>query len=813
MAFNVTKTLRNLARERTKTPQIILEIEGIPFVFGANPVETIWTLDEDPIRYFDDLGLRFDTPIAAFNSIDLISLEGTTKTMSQQVQPDKSGTTSIATLKIDLVDKDKKITDILNFENYVDDILGRNATVYVSLVGATHPIDSIPILQGYIDDYQIVQGSFLVSISHPENLKRKQVYDEYADKTNEGVTLTETTIDVLNTAPLILSGDAVTSHVRIDDEIMKINSKTSTSISVTRAQLGTVAETHGFDTEISNIYVLSGHPIDLALKIYLSNPQGDLTNYDVESFVDIAGGETATNAVFFKGYNIKLLSGVVSGDSITITNSASNNGTYEVIDIEEDSTYGSYIVVDSNLTNESDASASATFSSQYDVLPTGFGLGLTNREVDVEGHIEIKDFNPANFPDMKFYLEDGVDGKDFIDREIYFPNALYSVPRQAKISLKIVQPPLSTSQIVRINEESVANVDKIRIVRSTSKYFYNTLVYKYGYDPIFNKFRRGAIFRNETSANRIQVGTKQLTIESKGLEDNLETTSLIGRQQQRLLDRYRFAAQSIKNVKPLYEIGYNIEIGDIVVFGSDNLQLTDLSSGEPTFEARLVEVINKTLNITNGEVTLELLETAYDLNARFGVISPSSIADSGSTTTDINLKLSYGSAELQDYEFETEKWESLIGERIRVRSDDYSFDETRTIKQIKGTNRNTLVIEPALSIAPNEGFILEVPEYPATGDALYKDLFVYFNPQVQVTSGTSQTVFNAPVSELFVGAYIYVSSPTYNRDSFAVEDSQIDSIVGTTITLNKALGFTPQAGDHVELVGFVDDEGLPYRLI
>lgn len=818
MAFNVTQTLKKLAKQRTKTPQIILEIEGIerngsPFLFGALPVETLWTFDEDPVRLFDSIGLRFDTPIEDVNSVDVISLAGTSKSLSQQVVPDKSGTSSIATLKIDLVDKDKRVSSLLNFENYVDDILGRNATVFVSLDGATHPTDSIPVLSGYIDAYDVVQGSFLISISHPENLKRKEIYDEYADKLDEDINSSVTSFDVLNTAPLVSSGDALTTYVRIDDEIMRVNSKTATSLNVTRGQLNTVAAEHDFDADVANLYVLEGHPIDLALKIYLSNPKGTPVLYNIESFVDIGGGETESNAVFFKGFNIKLTSGVVVGDSITITGSPSNNGTYEVIEIEEESTYGSYIVVDSTLVSEVDSSAECTFGSQFNVLPEGFGLGLTNREVDVEGHLEIKEFNPANFPDMKFYLTEQIEGKEFIDKEIYFPNALYSIPRQAKISLKIVQPPLSNAEIVRLDERTITNIETIQVGRSTSKFFYNTIVYKYGYDPVFDKFRRGAIFRNETSADRIKVGTKQLTIEALGLEDNLDTTNLLERQQQRLLDRYKFAAQTFKNVKPLYEVGYNVEIGDVVVFGSENVQLTDLDTGATTFEARLVEVINKAINVTTGEVTLDLLETSYDLNARFGVVSPSSIVDTGSTTTDINLKLSYGSDTIQDYEFESEKWEQFIGERIRIHSPDYSFDETVTIKQVKGTNRNALIVEPALSAAPNEGYIFELPEYPATGDALYKDLFVYFNPQVEVTSGSSQTVFNAPVSNLYEGAYVYVSSPDYSRDSFDVEDVQIDSIVGTTVTLNKALGFTPQAGDHVELIGFVDDEGLPYRII
>ena len=810
MAYTVTPTLKKLARQRVKTPQIIMEIEGIPFLFGANPVETLWTFDEDPTRYFDDLGLRFDTPIAAFNSMDVISLQGTTKTMSQQVVPDKSGTSSISTLKIDLVDKDKKVTEVLNFENYVEDILGKKATVYLSLVGASHPEDSIAILQGYIDDYSIVQGSFLVSVSHPENLKRKEVYDEYTDKTDETVTDTQTTIAVVNTDPFLLSSNAMTSYVTIDDEKMRVTSKTSSSVTVVRAQLGTVAVPHDFDADVENLYVLEGNPIDLALKLYLSDGEGSsFGEYEVESF-NLVGVTPVSNSIFFKGYSIEQQSGVVVGDSIIITSSASNNGTYTVVSINLDD-LGSYITVSGSLTLEEESNGVAALKSKYNVLP--FGLGLTNREVDVLGHEEVRDLNTTSFSDMKFYLTEQVEGKDFIDKEIYFPQSLYSVPRQARISVKMVQPPLSTNEIVRLDETSLEKIESIKISRSTSKYLYNQIVYKYGYNPNVDKFRKGAIFINETSANRIKIGKKQLTITSLGLEDNLSTTNLITRQQQRLFDRYRFAAQTIKAVKPLYDIGYTIEIGDVVVFGSDNLQLTDLSTGERIFKSRLVEVLNKSVDVTSGAVTLELMESSYDINARFGVVSPSSVVNTGSTTTDINLSLSFNSVG-EGYEFETEKWVEFIGESIRVHSSDYSFDETSTIKQIKGTNKNVLVLEPALSAAPNAGFILEIPTYVDTGDDLYKDIFVYFNPQVQVTSGISGTQFTCDPSLLFEEAYVYITSDNFSSgDSFPLDDVQIDSIVGTTITLNKDIGFTPQAGDNLELIGFSTDLGNPYRLV
>lgn len=812
MTFTATRKIQNLVRERVKTPQIILEIDGIPFIFGALPVEVDWFFDETPPREFDTTGLRFDAPIQAINSVDVISLDKTTKTFGQQVIPDKSGTSSIATMTIELVDKNEQVSEILNFKNYVNDILGRRATVYTSLKGDTsHPEDSLPVLQGFIDDYQVIQGSYLISVSHPGNLVRREFFVEYKSKITSGISASATTLNVLNTDNLVLSQDALTSYVRVDDEIMRVNSKGSSTINVTRGQLGSSATTHDSGADVSSNYRLVGDPIDIALKIYLSGSSNTtFGSYSVESFVSIGGGGLVPGAIVFSGINIKQQSGISIGDTINITGSSSNNGSYTIVDIVPSYEYGSYLIVDDPLTTEINSNGSCTFSSQFNTLP--IGLGLTNNEIDVDQHLAIQNENPATFSNIDLLLTEQIEGKEVIDRKIYYPQSLYSIPRNAKVSAKLVQPPLNTNNIVRLNETSLTNVENIKVSRSTSKFFYNSIVYKFGKDRVFDKFTRGEIFINETSNNRIPVGAKQLTIEADSLPDNGNTENLVRRQSLRQLDRYKFGAQRITNVKPMYDQTYNLDVGDVVIFGSTGLKLTDLNTGKRQFEERLVEVVNKQVNLTNGEISLELLETAYDLNARFGVISPSSIVGSGSTTTEIKLNLSYSSSVVYNYEYETEKWADYIGERLRVFNSTYSYDEVVTITGIKSTNRNFLIVSPALPSAPSSGYNIEIPEYEANEDLLYKSLFTYFNPQINITTSVSTTQFRCSTSFLFVGAVIYVSSPTYNRDSFEVEDVEITNISGTLVTVNKSLGFTPQVGDHVELVGFVSDEGAAYRI-
>lgn len=809
MTFDLTRNATLLKDARTKEPQLALVIEGIPFIFGTRGVQRLWRFDEG--FEFDTPGLRFDQPTLASNSKDVIGLDKSTKNLSQQILPDKSGTSSVATMNIELVDLNQEVTDILTFNNNLDDILGSDATIYSGFLESDFPNDYIPLIQGYVDDYKVEQGRFIVSVSHPENLKRKKIFNVYSAKNLAPINDTDTTLTVESTATLIEPVDILTTYIQIDDEVMLVNSFTATTIDVTRAQFGSIAASHGAGADISSVYQLNAQPIEMALKLYMSG-EGDnfFGEQNVSNFVQISPILNIANAIFFKSIDIETESFLVAGDTVIVEGSTNgNDGTYTLIDFVNTAD-GSYITVSDNLNLEIDSNATVKFKSQYNTLPQGAGIGLTNREVDVEAHQNIDRFNPNTLPTYSFTLPEEVDGKEFIDKEIYFPAALYSIPRKAKISLKIVQPPLSVNEIIRFNEETITNLNEVSIERSTHNFFYNTLVYKYGFSFLDDKFLVGQVYINNQSRNRIKVGTSQLDIESLGLVDNNDTLNLINRQALRIFDRYKFAAQQISNVKITYDIGFNLEVGDTVIFGSDTMQLTDLSTGERIFRERLCEVINLKKDIVSGVTTCTLLETAYDLNARYGVISLSSFTTSGSSTTELRIKKSF---DVGEYFFESDKWKTFEGQRIRVRSKDYSFDETVLFKTVKATDPNILVLDEPLSVAPPADYYIEVPEYPNDRniDVIYKDLFVYNVARAQITASIDNISFEADVTNLVVGSQVYIHSKDYSRDSFEDEEVEIESIIGNVVTLNKALEFIPQVGDFVERSNFKDG-GFPYLI-
>ena len=209
-------------------------------------------------------------------------------------------------------------------------------------------------------------------------------------------------------------------------------------------------------------------------------------------------------------------------------------------------------------------------------------------------------------------------------------------------------------------------------------------------------------------------------------------------------------------------------------------------------------------------MTVDLLNTNFGLDANYGVVGPSSKIASGATTTALPLKQSYGTTEFQN---ETFKWVQLVGLKVKVHSEDFTFDEDSVIQEISQTLPNTLVLSTALSSPPSEDYIIELADFDETSlesqDAA-KKTHAYINPSVDITSGTSGTVFDvASTARLALDQTIKVHNADFTNDS---DDTTIIDITGTTITVADDLGFTPSSGDKVELIGFLDGTS-PYRII
>jgi hypothetical protein len=389
------------------------------------------------------------------------------------------------------------------------------------------------------------------------------------------------------------------------------------------------------------------------------------------------------------------------------------------------------------------------------------------------------------------------------------PSALRSIPRRGRISCSFAAPPLFNPDTQYLNINTVKNPSQLKIQRSTGKLFYNAIIWRFNEDSVEDKFLNGVVTLSGDSVSRIKTSNKPLKIEARGLRPSGATTSLIERNTARLLERFQFAAESL-NVDVPFKVGWAVEVGDPVVFGDDSLQLTDISRGDRNFKPRIFECTNKSMNWKTGAIKLQLTDTTFSQSIRYGVWSPTSDIDSGSTTTEVIIKDSFGT---NFPKIERDKWLNYIGKDLLIHSKDYSTQYSTVLKGFSSSDPYKMIVEPALPSPPAAGFRVDVAKYNdiTGGDTFLKSVHVYIDPTVNVVSGTSSTIFDVglgDVSKFFVGSLVRVHNQDFSVDS-GNTGKKVTNITGTTITVED-LGFTPSASELVDLIGFAIDEGQPY---
>jgi len=813
MAVTVTDTTRSLLQAINKEPVIILEIEGSQYLYGTAPILEDIKWDDERVNWDNNNNYTWDGQIETANSKPYINLKNTTKGLSQQLLIDKGGSGSISTMDIALIDYRNETGRDLSFDQ-IEDPLGKRADVYLGMRGGKHPQDSFPIFRGFVDDLKYQAGLITVSVSHPENLKRQAILEQHQSQLTSAIDAIVTTIPVTTVAPFFVSGASMTSYIQIDDEVMEVVSVGASSFEVQRGSLGTLISSHDTEADIVSYYRLEGKPIDLALQLMFSNEGNVSTVSDTLKIEAIQYFDTNTiipGGLLINNLDVEQDTGLSIGDLITISGSTYNDGTYPISSFGILDTGKSYIVLDGVFTNETGINLPVEYNSPYNVLSDG--LGLTVDQVDTASFLEVANTFSANFIDEDWYIKETIENtKEFIDQKLFMPMGIYTIPRKAKISCKFTSPPFSSETLPTLNNDNLVNVSKIQMRRSTHKYLYNEVVYRYNEGVLDSKLFDKVIRLSADSANRIKAGRRRFAIDVAGIRRSSESIQVLNRIAGKILDRYKFAAKYITNVNVLFEVGATLEIGDIVFFGGEETQMTNLQTGIRDLPVAQYEIINKRMDIGAGKVTLSLLETGFSfLDSIFGVFSPSSVVTAESTATTIALdELFVGCSSPQE---EQQKWTQWVGLKIRIRSEDYTYDETTILDRLDPVSDYRLILDPPLSSTPPAGAIIELAKYNEyTNEELEQILklkYTFTTPQAEITSVVDSQEFDVDTLDGFAeGQLVAFHSPDFTRDS---DTARIDSIVGNTITLDNALNTTPQTGDKLELFAYETEKG--YRFL
>lgn len=722
MSLTLTQTAFFKSLELRKEPQLVLEIDGVSTKYGIGTV----------LKYvrIGDPGLLIDGSwvIGGYNSVsdqsDLITFDGTTSTLTQQLQPDRATGSSITSMVISLQDRDNEITELISPGIVVTDILGRKAKVWLMFAGTAFPEDAILIHKGIIDDVVSKAGVINLNIAHPDQKKRQQVMVKADTNLNGAIDSSVTTITVDSTSNFlsrVLGPDgaydsSILFYVQIDDEVIQYVGLSGTQFtSCVRGALGTTAAAHDDDASVSSFFRLQGDALTLALKLMLSGWDGYFkTGVDVTHFNFIGPIDTVANSMFFYGVDLALEYGLVSGDYLTTTGAlnGANNVTLKTIDEITKTDDGTYVTINGvTFVDEANTAGTVSFRSKYDTLGAGIGVKMSPDEVDVEQHEYLRRLFLSSF-NLDLYVKDTVTAKDFIEKQMYLPAACFSLPRKTRSSVGYHIGPIPGSETKILDDDNVRNASKLAMRRTINRNFYNTVVFQFDVESITDRFLSGRIVTDATSKTQIPVGNRTLAIKSDGMRATLGGQSLANSAANRILNRYAFAAEFFERVEVLYGEGFTIEVGDILILDASNLKVSNTETGDRVSPAKFYEVINKSLDIKTGQVSLALTDTAYSTADRYGLMGPASLIKTIVSTSQFNIEESFGDSGFDENEYL--KWDNLTLCSVRVRSpDSVARNAVRTIQNVSG---NTITLSSALPFTPLAGDIMELASYSTATD-------------------------------------------------------------------------------------------------
>jgi len=822
MALELTDVALNLAKQITVKPNLVFEIDGYPIRFGLAEIKSL-------IRIGDPgLLIGNDWVIGGYRLIDDQSVyqaftNGTTTKISQQLSPDRAQGSSTSQMTISLVDKNEEISKLVSPGFDLNEILGRDAKVSIGFVDSDIDQDYNVVFRGLISDIEAGPGYVNFLLTNTEEKKRKPLTTSSTVKLSGAIGAGAITTLALDDAsefynhvlgPDSTYDDDIEFYARIGDEYFKYTGKTGNTLTgVTRAQFGTTAIAHSDQADVANYVRLKGVGLDLALKTMLSGWGGDyVTGVAAKNFNKLDPINTVQNSIFFDRINVKDLYGLVEGDFVSTTGAlnGANNVTLKRIQELDISEGGSYIVLEGvTFVDELSTSATVSFRSQFDTLP--IGLKMKPTEVDVQQHVNIRDRFLSIF--QLDFLQTGISAaKDYLDRQVYLAQSCFSVPRKGRSSVAFHVGPLADTRLLLLNADNVNNADKLKVKRSISKNFANIIRFQFNPDRLDGSFKTRKDYKDDDAIERLFDIEKDIQINAEGMRDSTQAPEQSRLSANRMLKRYKLGAEFIPGVEILFGDGYQTEIGDILAVDYASLKLTDFATGTRLGGIKLMECTNISVDQKTGKVFADLTNTIFATTDRFGLISPSSKVGVGSTTDKIILQKSWSTKAWQK---ESKKYKGYIGQHVIIHSPDWTFVEQVTIDAFD-IDGQTMLVSPPLSTAPLEGYIVEAPNYPSTANTLdeyyWKSRHCSFSPQLKVVSGASSTVFDvsAPdAAKVLVGAVLRVHNYDYSSDSPEVN---VVSVVGTTITVDASLGFTPDSTYYCDLVGFLDG-GFAYRFI
>jgi len=815
---------------QTKNISVAVKIDGLDLL-SNRPLYTY-------IRYGDP-GIFYGMPGIVYGGMrpvagvrDYLSLEGSSLSINQRLEPEQ-GRASVSMISLSFVDKDGYMTRAISPGVIIDEILNREVLIQVGYMECSYPEEYFTVFRGRVSSVESRTGMVVLQLSDPNLVRRQNVFFIAKTKLSGSIDGSVTTIPVINNAdfPQQILGpgggydSAIKTYLWCEDEIIEYPATgfgSNQFTSCTRGARGTSAVPHGAGAEVSAAIQVEDHGIDMALKMMLSGWAGPyMSGIAIESIVrtgDPSLGDIAGAIILPEKIDADGDYGIRPGSYITISGSGipANNTTVVVNDLLEMNLQPNRIIVTSgSLSVETSSPATLALRSQYDTYPEVCSVGMTPKEVDIEQHVNLKrTFLGSSQNSFRFFLTDQQPLKSFLEAQVYLPMAAYSLTRQGRLSAGYTKPPIADQRLQVLTEDNVIDPVNIRPQRGVNnRKFFNEIHWDYDKNDAGDFTSLSRDLDTNSQSNTIKISSV-LPIKADGGRTDLGFDQIITRRNRFLLNRYKDAA-ILMDARVNFGLGIQIEAGDVVaVKDGGTLHIANFNTGERDIGTQLYEVIDRTISFGEGNVQLKLLSgLGANVDDRYATVSPSSKVSTGSTTTSIRIKDSYGALYPGN---EKKKWTDYIGLNILVHDATWTQEAVVTLTGFDPGDSYKMLVSPALPWVPAADFIVDLDRYSTSTDEMDQQIaklvHAFVSPSVSVVSGISQTQFTVgagDASKFFIGSSVYIHNSNYSLLSV---ETKVSDVTGVTITVEDSLGFIPASGQKAELIGFADHGGS-YRYV
>lgn len=724
MTLPLTLNSKLASQKLNLKPLLTLVIDGVATTFSSGLVKQYIRIGDDDL-YIDNYngdpwyigGFRL---VADQNDV-MTFQEGTTTRITAQLQPDKGIGISVTQMTITLIDDNESISQLISPGMVVQELLGSDCKVQLGFEDTAFPADFTTIFRGMVEDIASGPGWVRLSLSSPEQKKRKVVFEPAIGSLNGVISDVGSipTITLLSATGFLQpvngpggSPDSSVSYfVRIGDEFFSytgISGVTLTGVTRNPSPFNFGQLSHAVGDEVRQCLRLQGNGVDLSRKLMLSGWNGfwktgaKVSNFNI---VEVPS-TTVANAIFFSGIDVTDEYGLFAGDFITTVgaaNGANNVALKEIIELGTNND-GSWIVVDGvSFVNELNSAATISFRSQWDTFP--IGLKMKSNDVDQYEFNRLYRLFLSSF-DLDFLLQNQIEGKSFIEEQIMAPMTCFSIFRNGRASMSYHIGPIPGAELLTLSQENIENASKLVMRRSLSKNYINTVIYNWDYGALSGKYDSSKKYEDAASLADFGIDTRSKTIQSQGMTSASQALAKSLQSSNRFLNRYKRAAEYLDNVEVRFGDGFSVDIGDIVILDTAGLSVTDIRSGSRSGTERFFQVLNKQLDIKTGKVQLSLTDTNFSTAARYCLISPTSKIKSGSNATAFVIESSFTSVYGAN---EYLKWKRF-GEFIcRVRSPDGTTRNGTAL--VNTVNTNSITLQASLGFTPQAGDLLEFSTY------------------------------------------------------------------------------------------------------